>query len=92
MERAEGRRRITLSSLDRLSHAMGCQVAFAIVPKGGSLDHVRRTQALARAEQILKEKRQAASKEELRPRELERRKDRLAAKLLRGSKRKLWRM
>ena len=92
MERAEGRRRITLSSLDRLSHAMGCQVAFAIVPKGGSLDHVRRTQALARAEQILKAKRQAASKEELRPRELERRKDRLAAKLLRGSKRKLWRM
>ena len=92
MERAEGRRRITLASLDRLSHAMGCQVAFAIVPKGGSLDHVRRTQALARAEQILKEKRQAAAKEELRPRELERRKERLAAKLLRGSKRKLWRM
>ena len=61
-------------------------------PKGGSLDHVRRTQALARAEQILKEKRQAAAKEELRPRELERRKERLAAKLLRGSKRKLWRM
>jgi hypothetical protein len=47
--------------------------------------------ALKRAEQLLKEKRQAASKEALRPRELERRKERLAAKLLRGSRRKLWR-
>ena len=92
MERAEGRRRITLASLDRLAHAMGCQVAFAIVPRGGSLDQVRRAQALARAEQLLKEKRQAATKEELPARELERRKERLAAKLLRGSKRKLWRM
>ena len=92
MERAEGRRRITLASLDRLAHAMGCQVAFAIVPRGGSLDQVRRAQALARAEQLLKEKHQAAAKEELPARELERRKERLAAKLLRGSKRKLWRM
>jgi predicted DNA-binding mobile mystery protein A len=91
MERAEGRRRITLASLDRLAEAMGCQVAFAIVPRGGTLEDVRRRQALARAEQLLKEKRQAAAKEELRPRELERRKERLAAKLLRGSKRKLWR-
>jgi predicted DNA-binding mobile mystery protein A len=90
-ERAEARRRITLHSLDRIAHAMGCQVALAIVPKGGSLEDVRRRQALKRAEQLLKEKRQAASKEALRPRELERRKERLAAKLLRGSRRKLWR-
>ncbi len=90
-ERAEARRRITLHSLDRIAQAMGCQVALAIVPKGGSLEDVRRRQALARAEQLLKEKRQSASKEELRPRELERRKERLAAKLLRGSRRKLWR-
>lgn len=91
-ERAEARRRITLRSLDRVADAMGCRVALAIVPKGGSLEDVRRRQALVRAEQLLKEKRQAALKEELPPRELERRRERLAAKLLRGSRRKLWRM
>lgn len=90
MERAEGRRRITLASLDRLAHAMGCQVAFAIVPKDGSLDDVRRRQAVARAEVLLNEKQKSAYGSG-RPRELERRKERLAAKLLRGSSRKLWR-
>lgn len=90
MERAESRRRITLASLDRLAHAMGCQVAFAIVPKGGSLDDVRRRQAYARAEELLKEKLDSSASAPPRPRELERRKERLAAKLLRGSRRKLW--
>lgn len=90
-ERAEARRRITLHSLDRVAAAMGCQVALALVPKGGSLDDVRKRQALARAEQIIKEKRGAQSKDELPPRELARRQERLAAKLLRGSPRKLWR-
>ncbi|MGH7943594.1 MAG: helix-turn-helix domain-containing protein [Opitutaceae bacterium] len=90
MERAEGRRRITLASLDRLAQAMGCQVAFAIVPKGGSLDDVRSRQALARAEVLLNEKQKSASGLP-RTRELERRKERLAAKLLRGSSRRLWR-
>jgi len=90
-ERAEARRRITLHSLDRVAAAMGCQVALALVPKGGSLDDVRKRQALARAEQIIKEKREAQSKDELPPRELARRRERLAAKLLRGSPRKLWR-
>ena len=91
MERAEGRRRITLASLDRLAQAMGCQVAFAIVPKGGSLQDVRGRQALARAESLLKEKLGSSAHTKLQPRELERRKERLAAKLLRGSRRKLWR-
>lgn len=90
MERAEGRRRITLSSLDRLAQAMGCQVAFAIVPKGGSLQDVRARQALARAEVLLKEKLESSPNPNLRPRELARRHERLAAKLLRGSRRKLW--
>ncbi len=90
MERAEGRRRITLASLDRLADAMGCQVAFAIVPKGGSLDDLRRRQANARAEALLQEKIKD-NKSPPRPRELERRKERLVAKLLRGSPRKLWR-
>ena len=94
MERAEGRRRITLASLDRLAHAMGCQVAVAIVPKGGTLDDLRRRQANARAEALLNEKlneKQKAGAAAPRPRDLERRKERLAAKLLRGSPRKLWR-
>lgn len=92
MERAEARRRITLASLDRLAQAMGCQVAFAIVPKGGTLEDVRRRQAFARATELLEEKLKEAGGTPPRPRELERRRERLAAKLLRGSKRKLWRM
>ncbi|MGB5133333.1 MAG: helix-turn-helix domain-containing protein [Steroidobacteraceae bacterium] len=91
MERAEARRRITLASLDRLSQAMGCQVAFAIVPKGGTLQDVRSRQALARAAVLLKEKLKPSAYASLRPKELVRRQERLAAKLLRGSKRKLWR-
>ncbi|MGH8135491.1 MAG: helix-turn-helix domain-containing protein [Steroidobacteraceae bacterium] len=91
MERAESRRRITLASLDRLAQAMGCQVAFAIVPKGGTLQDVRARQALARAEVLLKEKLAASASGTPRPRELARRHERLAAKLLRGSPRKLWR-
>lgn len=90
-ERAEARRRITLHSLDRVAAAMGCQVALALVPKGGTLDDVRKRQALTRAEQLIKEKREAKSKAELPPREFARRRDLLAAKLLRGSRRKLWR-
>jgi predicted DNA-binding mobile mystery protein A len=90
MERAEGRRRITLASLDRLAQAMGCQVAVAILPKGGSLDDLRRRQANVRAEALLQEKIKD-NKLPPRPKELEGRKERLAAKLLRGSPRKLWR-
>lgn len=90
MEKAEGRRRITLASLDRLADAMGCQVAFAIMPKGGTLDDLRRRQANARAEVLLQEKIKD-NKSPPRPRELEQRKERIAARLLRGSPRKLWR-
>jgi hypothetical protein len=91
MERAEMRRRITLSSLDRLAAAMGCQVAFAIVPRGGTLDDVRRRQAEARAEALLEEKIRS-NKTPPRPKDLERRKQQLVTKLLRGSRRKLWRL
>jgi predicted DNA-binding mobile mystery protein A len=84
MERAEGRRRITLGSLDRLADAMGCQVAFAIIPRTGSLEDLRRRQALARAEALL------AAREDPSPGHA-RRRERVAARLLRGSPRKLWR-
>ncbi len=70
MERAEAQRRITLASLDKLAHAMGCQVALAIVPKGGTLEDVRRQQAAAKADVILQEKipRQQAAAAAGRPR------------------------
>ena len=89
MERAEAQRRITLASLDKLAHAMGCQVALAIVPKGGTLEDVRRAQAAAKAEVILHEKTRN-NKTPPRPADLERRKQQLVTKLLRGSRRRLW--
>ena len=89
MERAEAQRRITLASLDKLAQAMGCQVALAIVPKGGTLEDVRRRQATAKAEVILHEKTRN-NKVPPRPTDLERRKQQLVTKLLRGSRRRLW--
>ena len=94
MERAESRRRITLASLDRLASAMGCTVAVAIVPKGGTLEDLRRRQAMARAEVLLVEKlkeKQMPGAAAPKPHDIEHKKERLAAKLLRGSSRKLWR-
>ena len=94
MERSESRRRITLASLDRLASAMGCTVAVAIVPKAGTLEDVRRRQAMARAEVLLAEKlkeKENAGIAARKPRDVELKKERIAAKLLRGSSRKLWR-
>jgi predicted DNA-binding mobile mystery protein A len=90
MERAEAQRRITLASLDKLAAAMGCRVALAVVPKDGSLEDVRRRQATAKAEAILHEKTKD-NKHPPRPADLERRKQQLVTKLLRGSRRRLWR-
>jgi hypothetical protein len=89
MERAEAQRRITLASLDKLAHAMGCQVAIAIMPKGGTLEDVRRSQAAAKAEVLLHEKTKD-NKRPPRPADLERRKQQLITRLLRGSRRRLW--
>jgi predicted DNA-binding mobile mystery protein A len=90
MEQAEAQRRITLASLDKLAGAMGCRVALAIIPKSGTLDDVRRQQALARAEVLLHEKIKD-NKRPPRPADLERRKQQLVTRLLRGSRRRLWR-
>jgi predicted DNA-binding mobile mystery protein A len=90
MERAEAERRITLASLDKLAQAMGCRVALAVVPKDGSLEDVRRRQALARAEVILHEKTKD-NKRPPKPADLERRKQQMVTRLLRGSRRRLWR-
>jgi predicted DNA-binding mobile mystery protein A len=90
MERAEAERRITLASLDKLAAAMDCQVAVAILPRGGSLEDVRRRQAAGKAEAIL-HVRTKDNKHPPRPADLERRKQQLVTRLLRGSRRRLWR-
>ena len=91
-ERAEADRRITLDSLDRLARAMGCRVAYALVPEGGTLDDLRERRADALAEALLQptdhsmklEAQGVSAKERERQRKL------LAEALLRGSARKLW--
>ena len=89
MERAEAQRRITLASLDKLAAAMDCQVAVAILPRGGSLEDVRRRQAAMKADAILHE-RTKDNKRPPRAADLERRKQQLVTRLLRGSRRRLW--
>lgn len=90
MERAEAERRITIASLDKLAAAMDCRVAIAILPKGGTLEDVRRRQATMKAEVMLAEK-VRDNKRPPRPVDLERRRQQLVTRLLRGSRRKLWR-
>lgn len=90
MERAEAQRRITLASLDKLAAAMDCQVAIAILPRGGTLEDVRRRQAAMKADAILHE-RTKDNKYPPKPADLERRKQQLVTRLLRGSRRRLWR-
>ena len=90
MERAEAQRRITLASLDKLAAAMDCQVAVAILPRGGSLEDVRRRQAAMKADAILHE-RTKDNKRPPRAADLERRKEQMITRLLRGSRRRLWR-
>jgi len=90
MERAEAQRRITLASLDKLAAAMDCQVAIAILPRVGSLEDVRRRQAAMKAEAILHE-RTKDNKHPPKPADLDRRKQQMVTRLLRGSRRRLWR-
>jgi predicted DNA-binding mobile mystery protein A len=90
MERAEAHRRITLASLDKLAAAMDCQVSLAILPRGGTLEDVRRRQAALKADAILHE-RTKDNRHPPRPADLERRKQQLVMRLLRGSRRRLWR-
>lgn len=91
-ERAEGHRRITVHSLDRVAHAMGCTVALAIVPKVGTLDDVRRRQARAKAIAIVKKEDTPDDPDSVTDLTAaqRRRVDRIVARLLRGSPRRLW--
>src|SRR5262245_11910298 len=53
LELAEADRRITLASFERLASALGCELALALRPIGGSLDAVRERAAMAKAEAML---------------------------------------
>jgi predicted DNA-binding mobile mystery protein A len=91
-ERAEARRRITVQSLDRVAQAMGCTVALAIVPKGGTLDDIRRRQARAKAIAMVKKEDAPADPDAVTDLTAaqQRRVDRIVARFLRGSPRRLW--
>ncbi|HEU0225649.1 MAG TPA: helix-turn-helix domain-containing protein [Steroidobacteraceae bacterium] len=91
-ERAEARRRITVHSLDQVAAAMGCAVALAIVPKAGTLDDVRRRQARAKAIAIVKKEDAPEDPDAVTDLTAaqRRRVDRIVARLLRGSPRRLW--
>lgn len=91
-ERSEARRRITVHSLDQVAGAMGCTVALAIVPKAGTLDDVRRRQARAKAIAIVKKEDAPDDPDAVTDLTAaqRRRVDRIVARLLRGSPRRLW--
>ncbi len=91
-ERAEADRRITLDSLDRLARAMGCRVAYALVPEGGTLDDLRERRADALAEAMLQPADHSMKLEAQGVSATERKRQRklLAESMLQGSARKLW--
>lgn len=91
-ERSEARRRITVHSLDQVAGAMGCTVALAIVPKTGTLDDVRRRQARSKAIAIVKKEDAPEDPDSVTDLTAaqRRRVERIVARLLRGSPRRLW--
>ena len=93
LEQAEVSRRITLDSMDRIASALGCQVAIALVPHGGSLDALRERQADTMAETILRptEHSMRLEGQGVSAANRQRVKQGLVESLLRGSPRKLWR-
>lgn len=93
LERAEGERRVTLESLDRLANAMGCRVVYAIVPQEGTLDDIRLRQARRLADEMMKPSAHSMSLEQQGVPEAgrARHRDLLVEELLNGSSRKLWR-
>ena len=93
LEQAEASRRITLDSMDRLAAALGCQVAIALIPHGGSLDALRDRQAELKAETLLRptEHSMRLEGQDVSAANRQRVKQRLVESLLRGSSRKLWR-
>lgn len=93
LENAEAGGRITLESLERVAHALGCRLTYAIVPAAESLVATRAKRAEELADRKLKaishsmklEAQGVTGKENARQR------GRLVDELLRGSGRELWR-
>lgn len=92
LELAEARRRITLDSLDRLAAALGCHVAVALIPRGGSLEQFREREASVKAEALLKPAEHSMKLEgqDVSTAARQRLKHDLIESLLKGSPRKLW--
>ena len=93
LEQAETDRRITLDSLERLAAALDCNVAVALVPRGGSLEQFRERAADAKAEALLKPTEHSMNLEGqgVAKSARQRLKNNLVESLLKGSPRKLWR-
>lgn len=92
LELAEARRRITLDSLDRLATALGCHVAVALIPRGGSREELRERAASVKAEALLKPTEHSMKLEgqDVSLAARQRLKENLIESLLKGSPRKLW--
>ncbi|MBI2152588.1 MAG: mobile mystery protein A [Candidatus Rokubacteria bacterium] len=90
-EKNEARGKITLDSLNKLANALGCRLAYALVPSK-PLAEIRRHRARTIAEQQL---RRVSHSMKLEAQRVERREEklqleRLVKELLQGSPKKLW--
>lgn len=92
LERAEAQRRITFDSLDRLARALGCELAYALVPKAGSLEATLTQRARTVADAMLARTAHtmALEKQSLTQRQLARRRTALVASLRDKQPGKLW--
>lgn len=94
LERSEARGSITLESLDRLAHGMGCRVVYAIVPaEGPTLEKIVRDRAESVARERLSRVSHSMNLENqgVGAKSQRRQLARLVATLLAGSRRNLWR-
>ncbi len=92
LERSEAKGTITLASLEKLARALGCRVAYAVIPEGGSVTELRRARALALARKELAPVSHSMRLEQqgLSGEREHRQLERHAQALLAGSPRRLW--
>ena len=92
LERNEATSKITLESLERVAHALGCCVTYAIVPEK-PLAEMRRERAFSLADSLIKRVAHSMKLEAqgVSDKEMRRQRNELAEELLRGSPRNLWR-
>ena len=92
LERSEARGTITLASLEKLARGLGCRVAYALVPEGGSLEGLRRKRAqeVARKELERVSHSMRLEAQGLPPARERRQLERHVEELLAGNPRRLW--